>query len=306
MSRPPLTGSGIQRDINRGIIRSAVAAQQYAPANPGDNSVVQPSGTPQVENLDAEASPGMITITWDAVSSRSLSHYLVQVSDEATFGSPSEYIELGTNFSYRQGTPLTDYYFRVKAVDYGGKEGDFSEMAIGRTGAVSAGEIDDGAVGEDTIEDGAVSLVKIVTGAIYNFTTVTGSPNYGLTSSYAEITGARVTQTLTDPREIVKISSTMNGTATIVGAPTATQDIISTRIERGSGASPSSWSTVRTAGDAHIPTDGAGIGTGVDAPDAPGVGVWTYRIVGQFTNLSNVGDTLVIDSFVLVAEKLSV
>lgn len=313
----PLTAKGkavqaqkLQAEIQRKL------DTQYALANAGNTtSVVKPGGIKAIVGLTLTANVNTITAKWTASAIKDLTHYEIHVAATSDFTNPTKFNRIQNELNWQEGDPGATYYIRVRAV-VGDHNGPWSNTGTNATGTVGTVLLDDGAVTTailapnavttTKITDSAITLDKITTGAIYNFGTVTGSPTYTLLSSYDEVTGCRVTITTSNTRDVVKISSTLNGTsANITAAPTAAQDIISSRIERGSGASPSSWTVVRTAGDVHVPTNGAGVGTGVDAPDAPGIGIWTYRITAQFTNPDASNPTIVINSFVLSAEKLS-
>lgn len=297
--RRPLTGIGRTLDRAKRDREQAVKLTNYAPGNQADITVnIAPGQVPVVSNVTSTSNVNTVSIKWDAVTMHDLSHYIVQVSANSDFTDSTEFTCIQPHFTYQEGDPDTNYYMRVKAVASSGTSGDYSLTTNTVTGLVDTANIADGAVG----------LTQITAGSIYDFedASVGSGLAYSVTTSYDEITGCRVSVTVPNAtRTIVKITATFGGTGTIDTATDSTHDIVSSKIQYGSGSSPSSWSDVYQVPDQHLPTSGAGVGVSAAIPHLPGAGVWTYRIVIQYTNQLHAGSTLVLDSFTMLGEVLS-
>ena len=278
-------------------LEAQIASKAESDVFSGSSAKARAGSTPpRVSGLSVTNQVGTITWTWNGVPIQDLRFYRVEVSDSANMAGAVATDITQTHFTFQDADPAKTYYARVKAVALSGATGPNSNIVSSDPGLAQTANIADEAVGLD----------QITPGAIYDFNVVTASPAYSVTTSYAEITGCRVSLTVPDAtRSAVKILVTFNGTSTLVGAPTSVQNIVSTKIQRGAGASPSTWTDIIQLGDQHMPTSGAGVSVAGDTPDVPGAGVFTYRIVIQYTNKSNASDSLTISDFELVAEVLA-
>lgn len=247
----------------------------------------------RIGGLRAVANVKTITWAWDAAAVEDLKHYIVEVADNETMAGFTSYEVGDTTFTYQDGASDTIYYARVKAYTKSKKTGPASNVVSNTTGKIVTADITAGAVGS----------TQIATGSTYNFSIVTGSPAQTVdTAGYVEITGCRVSLTLPSARDGVRINTFLQGTGVSGATPTTAENLLYTRVERGAGASPSSWTTVITLGPTFIPTDGQAVGASGSLTDVPGVAaIYTYRVLAYFGN-PNAGASVVIDTFNLIGE----
>lgn len=293
MTRRALTGTSRETTGDRASRELLNLLERYAIANQGDIQEFVGAGTlPQVSGVTMTANLKTVTIKWEPVRIHDVSHYVVQIDSTEAFTDPTEFVATQPQFTYMDGSPETTYYARVKVLTTLGDAGAYSVTVTNATELVDTADIADAAVGS----------TQIATGSTYNFSIVTGSPAQLLTTSYVELTGCRVSLTLPNARDGVRVNSLIQGTGVVGTAPVVGESLLYTRVERGDGASPSSWTTVITLGPTTVPTDGQAIGASGNLTDVPGVaGIYTYRVLATLVNPA-VGTTVTIDSFNLIGE----
>lgn len=119
------------------------------PANPLQFRRVSSRGNPGpriVAGLRSVSQPGTVTVAWNNSEDPTVTHYEVQISDNASFTNPSTFQVIGVRFTYDEGDPDETYFARVRAVSANtGAVGDWSQPLNTQTGLAGSAFLEIGA-----------------------------------------------------------------------------------------------------------------------------------------------------------------
>jgi len=219
---------------------------------------------PQVSGVTVQRSPGTITVQWTKLDATNISHYEVQVSENAAYTSPTIARVRDDFYTFQDSpatavVPLVTYYVRVRAV-LNSSAGPWSSPASSALGLVTTNNILPGAVSllsEEEITTFDPTALTVGTGA----QGTTGNVTYG--SAQLPALGGVVF-----PRVIIELDMTAVGS-------TADYMRLTTQFIRNPGNVI--VGTYKNDIQSSLVAARLTLG-GFSEFDAPGVGAFTYSV----------------------------
>ncbi len=125
----------------------------------------------QVEGVEASAAFNSVTVTWDEVSDDDVRNgngeYQIQLAQSDDFTAVLQDRKVsGTILSFSDVEEDTTYYVRVRAIDFFGNEGDWSDVASATTASAPTRDFEEDPITETEIDDDSISTPKLQANAV--------------------------------------------------------------------------------------------------------------------------------------------